>query len=255
MFLYSVSFCDDLSLRGICPVHVLEFPTICQFHFCNSLYKTIIITGIPENAGKFTWIFTSILSSEMLLRIEQLLARTKVVSIFATADKRLLHNAVRVKDNAVEITAMETALPYLYMLRQLRTAYLEAWQDLCGGRRGRCRALQRLKPRQFIQTFFNPSISARRKTPISFMLIVYRSSAADDYLDVEIPGGDTGPGDTSTVSAVMATVEDNGSTMVPSVVITQTVATLNFTQERTESQTLPGMSGNVEGLGKLFVYL
>ena len=85
------------------------------------------------------------------------------------------------------------------------------------------------------------------------MLIVYRSSAADDYLDVEIPGGDTGPGDTSTVSAVMATVEDNGSTMVPSVVITQTVATLNFTQERTESQTLPGMSGNVEveGLGSI----
>ena len=174
----------------------------------------------------------------MLLQIEQLLARTKVVSIFATADKRLLHNAVRVKDNSVEITAMETALPYLYMLRQLRTAYLEAWQDLCGGRRGRCRALQRLKPRQFIQTFFNPSISARRKTPISFMLIVYRSSAAEDYLDVEIP--DTGPGDTSTVSAVMATVGDNGGTMVPSVVITQTVATLNFSQEHTEAQILPG---------------
>ena len=175
----------------------------------------------------------------MLLQIEQLLARTKVVSIFATADKRLLHNAVRVKDNSVEITAMETALPYLYMLRQLRTAYLEAWQDLCGGRRGRCRALQRLKPRQFSQTFFNPSISARRKTPISFMLIVYRSSAAEDYLDVEIP--DTGPGDTSTVSAVMATVEDNGGTMVPSVVITQTVATLNFCQGHTEAHTLPGI--------------
>ena len=170
----------------------------------------------------------------MLLRIEQLLARTKVVSIFATADKRLLHNAVRVKDNSVEITAMETALPYLYMLRQLRTAYMEAWQDLCGGRRGRCQALMKLKPRQFIQNYFNPSISAHRKTPISFMLIVYRSSAAEDYLDVEIPG-DTGPGDSSSVSAVMATVEDNGSTVVPSVVITQTLATLNFTEEITKA--------------------
>ena len=221
-------------------MHFYSIPYILINHS-----KLCCISGIPEKAGQFTWIFTSILSSEMLLQIEQLLARTKVVSIFATADKRLLHNAVRVKDNAVEITAMETALPYLYMLRQLRTAYREAWQDLCGGRRGRCRALMRLKPRQFIQTFFNPSISARRKTPISFMLIVYRSSAAEDYLDVEIPGGDTGPGDTSTVSAVMATVED-GSTVVPSVVITQTVATLNFTQERTESQTLPGKSENVE---------
>ena len=29
---------------------------------------------------------------------------------------------------------METALPYLHMLRQLREAYTEAWNSLCGGR-------------------------------------------------------------------------------------------------------------------------
>ena len=29
---------------------------------------------------------------------------------------------------------METALPYLHMLRQLREAYTEAWSSLCGGR-------------------------------------------------------------------------------------------------------------------------
>ena len=80
-----------------------------------------------------------------------------------SADKRLLHEAVRVKDNSAQIAAMEAALPYLYMLRQLRAAY-----------RGACPALLRLPARQFLQTYFNPSIARRRDTAISFMLIVYR---------------------------------------------------------------------------------
>lgn len=185
------------------------------------------LSGMPERAARYTWIFTSILSSEMLLKIEQLLTRTKVVSIFATADKKLLHQAVKVKDNAAQISAMETALPYLYMLRQLQTAYMTAWQQLCGQEIGRCGKLSKLSPRQFIQTFFNPSISARRQTPISFMLIVYRSSAVDDYLDMEIPP--SGEAEADQVQAVMATVEPDGVTVVPSVVITQTVSTINLT--------------------------
>ena len=167
----------------------------------------------------------------MLLKIESLLTRTKVVSIFATQNKKLLHNAVRVKDNASQISAMETSLPYLYMLRQLHLAYLQAWRDLCHSERGKCGRLSALEPRQFINKYFNPSISARRKTPVSFMLIVYRSSAVEDYLDLEIPT-EREEG-TSTVSAVMSTVED-GSTMVPSVVITQTVSTINLTESNTE---------------------
>ena len=61
-----------------------------------------------------------------------------------SSDKRLLHEAVRVKDNSAQIAAMEAALPYLYMLRQLRAAYRGAWRRLCGGRRGACPALLRL---------------------------------------------------------------------------------------------------------------
>ena len=91
-----------------------------------------------------------------------------------SADKRLLHEAVRVKDNSAQIAAMEAALPYLYMLRQLRAAYRGAWRRLCGGGRGACPALLRLPARQFLQTYFNPSIARRRDTAISFMLIVYR---------------------------------------------------------------------------------
>ena len=91
-----------------------------------------------------------------------------------SSDKRLLHEAVRVKDNSAQIAAMEAALPYLYMLRQLRAAYRGAWRRLCGGRRGACPALVRLPARQFLQTYFNPSIARRRDTAISFMLIVYR---------------------------------------------------------------------------------
>ena len=121
----------------------------------------------------------------MLLKIEQLLTRTKVVSIFATQNKSLLHDAVKVKDNAAQISAMETSLPYLYMLRQLHLAYLEAWRDLCQSERGKCPELSDLPPWQ--PKYFNPSISARRKTPVSFMLIVYRSSEVEDYLDLEIP--------------------------------------------------------------------
>ena len=58
----------------------------------------LLWSGIPEEASQYTWIFTSILSSEMLLKIEQLLTRTKVVSIFATQNKALLHNAVKVRN-------------------------------------------------------------------------------------------------------------------------------------------------------------
>ena len=192
-------------------------------------------SGVPEEASQYTWIFTSILSSDMLLQIEQLLTRTKVVSIFATQNKKLLHNAVREKDNASQISAMETSLPYLYMLRQLHLAYLEAWRDLCHSVRGKCDGLSSLEPRQFINNYFNPSIKARRKTPVSFMLIVYRSSAVEDYLDLEIPTERVEG--TSTVSAVMSTVESDGSTMVPSVVITQTVSTINLTESNTQPAT------------------
>ena len=103
----------------------------------NRFINSLLWSGIPGEASQYTWIFTSILSSEMLLKIEQLLTRTKVVSIFATQNKALLHSAVKVKDNAAQISAMETSLPYLYMLRQLYMAYLEAWLDLCEGRRGK----------------------------------------------------------------------------------------------------------------------
>ena len=89
----------------------------------------------------------------------------------------------------------------------------------------------------------------RRKTASSFMLIVYRSSSADDYVDLQIPDDDQvvedgevedveskgETRDTSTVSAVMATVEQStdGSTitMVPTVVITETVSTINITHD------------------------
>ena len=81
------------------------------------------------------------------------------------------------------------------------------------------------------------------------MLIVYRSSSADDYVDLQIPDDDQvveegeveyveskgETRDTSTVSAVMATVEQStdGSTitMVPTVVITETVSTINITHD------------------------
>ena len=183
----------------------------------------------------------------MLLRIEQLLSRTKVVSIFATADKKLLHQAVRVKDNSAQISALETSLPYLYMLRQLQSAYTTAWSHLCAGERGVCGDLAQLSSRQFIQKFFNPSIRERRKTPISFMLIVYRSSAVDDYLDMEIPAtghgdDDTGDHDDHAVQAVMATVEPDGNTVVPSVVITQTVSTINIA----EDLTIPGIIDTID---------
>ena len=195
----------------------------------------LLWSGIPGEASKYTWIFTSILSSEMLLKIEQLLTRTKVVSIFATQNKSLLHDAVKVKDNAAQISAMETSLPYLYMLRQLHLAYLEAWLALCEGRRGKCEPLAALPPSQFIQTYFNPSIRARRKTPISFMLIVYRSSAVEDYLDLEIPTEREDLTSTSTVSAVMSSLQEEAGTMVPTVVITQTVSTINLTEYNTEA--------------------
>ena len=34
----------------------------------------------------------------------------------------------------LQVLAMETALPYLHMLRQLREAYQSAWAALCQGR-------------------------------------------------------------------------------------------------------------------------
>ena len=205
------------------------------------MINSLLWSGIPGEASQYTWIFTSILSSEMLLKIEQLLTRTKVVSIFATQNKALLHSAVKVKDNAAKISAMETSLPYLYMLRQLYLAYLEAWLDLCDGRRGKCERLAALQPSQFIQTYFNPSIKARRKTPISFMLIVYRSSAVEDYLDLEIPIEREDLTSTSTVSAVMSTMQEEAGTIVPTVVITQTVSTINLTEQSstTRSTTRP----------------
>ena len=174
----------------------------------------------------------------MLLKIEQLLTRTKVVSIFATQNKALLHNAVKVKDNAAQISAMETSLPYLYMLRQLYLAYLEAWVALCDGRRGKCESLAALQPSTFIQTYFNPSIKARRKTPISFMLIVYRSSAVEDYLDLEIPTEqEEAASSTTAVSAVMSTMQEEAGTILPTVVITQTVSTINMTETNSQAVT------------------
>ena len=207
----------------------------------STVHHVFYLLGIPEKASKYTWIFTSILSSEMLLQIEQLLSRTKVVSIFATADKKLLHSVVKVRDNGVQISAMETSLPYLYMLRQLQSSYLTAWSELCSSR-GMCQQLASMKPRQFIQKYFNPGITARRKMATSFMLIVYRSSSADDYVDLQLPDVGDQADDTdqlgpvsSTVSAIMSTVDNNGDsiTVVPTVVITKTVSTLNFTEATT----------------------
>ena len=122
----------------------------------------------------------------MLLSIEQLLSRTKVLSIFPVKNKKLLRATVKMKDNASQIFAMEASLPYLYMLRQLQQSYVDAWDDLCQGRRGKCDALLQLEPRSFIQRYFNPSIAVRRKTPMSYMLIVYRSSSAEDFVNVEV---------------------------------------------------------------------
>ena len=71
------------------------------------------------------------------------------------------------------------------------------------------------------------------------MLIVYRSSSADDYVDLQLPdvGDQADDSDqlgpvSSTVSAVMSTVDNTGDsiTVVPTVVITKTVSTLNFTE-------------------------
>ena len=153
---------------------------------------------------------------------------------------------MKVKDNAAQISAMETSLPYLYMLRQLYLAYLEAWAQLCGGQRGKCERLAALQPSAFIQTYFNPSIKARRKTPISFMLIVYRSSAVEDYLDLEIPSEreeeEEVSSSSSTVSAVMSTMQEEAGTIVPTVVITQTVSTINLT----ESSTTPAVTTQTE---------
>ena len=144
------------------------------------------LTGLPEPASQYTWIFTSIISSDMLLNIEQLLSRTKVLSIFPVKNKKLLRATVKMKDNASQIYAMETSLPYLYMLRQLQQSYVDAWENLCQGKRGKCEKLSNLDPRKFIQTYFNPSITRRRKTPMSYMLIVYRSSSAEDFVNVEV---------------------------------------------------------------------
>ena len=145
---------------------------------------------------------------------------------------------MKVKDNAAQISAMETSLPYLYMLRQLYLAYLEAWAQLCGGQRGKCERLAALQPSSFIQTYFNPSIKARRKTPISFMLIVYRSSAVEDYLDLEIPTEqEEAASSTTAVSAVMSTMQEEAGTILPTVVITQTVSTINMTETNSQAVT------------------
>ena len=60
-------------------VETIKLTTSCSFKY-NKLTNVDDrdFVGIPERASKYTWIFTSILSSEMLLRIEQLLSRTKV---------------------------------------------------------------------------------------------------------------------------------------------------------------------------------
>ena len=152
----------------------------------NDSSQEFMSEGLAEPASQYTWIFTSILSSDMLLRIEQLLSRTKVLSIFPVKNKRLLRATVKMKDNASQIFAMETSLPYLYMLRQLQQSYVDAWEHLCDGKRGKCEELANLNPRRFIQTYFNPSITRRRKTPMSYMLIVYRSSSAEDFVNVEV---------------------------------------------------------------------
>ena len=43
----------------------------------NDCSHEVMSEGLAEPASQYTWIFTSILSSDMLLRIEQLLSRTK----------------------------------------------------------------------------------------------------------------------------------------------------------------------------------
>jgi len=196
------------------------------------------LSGLPEPASQYTWIFTSILSSDMLLRIEQLLSRTKVLSIFPVKNKKLLRATVKMKDNASQIFAMETSLPYLYMLRQLQQSYVAAWENLCQGKRGKCEKLSNLDPRRFIQTYFNPSITTRRKTPMSYMLIVYRSSSADDFLDVEIP--EEKDWTTTTVKAVFSTVAKG--TSKPRVVITETVSTINIDDWTSSSKTTESTS-------------
>ena len=98
--------------------------------------------GIPEEASQYTWIFTSILSSEMLLKIEQLLTRTKVVSIFATQNKALLHNAVKVRDSqalwhkAINRFFLYIEATYPYSIKNQRKAgndpSRELWVTLAG---------------------------------------------------------------------------------------------------------------------------
>ena len=69
------------------------------------------------------------------------------------------------------------------------------------------------------------------------MLIVYRSSAVEDYLDLEIPSEreeeEEVSSSSSTVSAVMSTMQEEAGTIVPTVVITQTVSTINLTESST----------------------
>ena len=125
------------------------------------------------------------------------------------------------EDNASKITAKETSLPYLYMLRQLHLAYLEAWRDLCQSERGKCPGLSDLQ-------YFNHSISCRT-------------------LELEIPA-ESEEG-TSTVSAVMSTVDD-GITMVPKVIITQTVSTINLTEANTEQVSTTAVAVTVKGKGE-----
>ena len=62
--------------------------------------------------------------------MENLLSRTKVISIFPVKNKKLLSATVKMADNRNQILAMETALPYIHMLRLLKESYQQVQQEL-----------------------------------------------------------------------------------------------------------------------------
>ena len=91
------------------------------------------LAGVSAAAASYSWIFTSLLSSDMLVQVspsscssssssssssyswlppqvEQLLARTRVLSIFPVSNRRLLRATVKMKDNAAQVGELITGL-------------------------------------------------------------------------------------------------------------------------------------------------
>ena len=120
---------------------------------------------------------------------------------------------------------------------QLQTAYTAAWTSLCRPAPGACPALVSLAPAQFVQKYFNPSLEQAAASPASFMLIVYRSSRAEDSIDVEIPDEEVDNVKTETETTTIENRETTTTLMTTTSTTTTTTTTTPSPNTTTSSTT------------------